>query len=176
VADFQNIELGAILASIAEDYAVTIGYETDPRKPQSPIAVHLRDVDFKQFLDGVIGAEPRYQWREVDGVIEVRPVNAGASFLDTPIANFQVQDVNRELALNRLFGLPQVQAQALSMGLKVRTPLPGEKTKDEKLSFNLSGVTLREALNHIATDSGTRFWVARKLPDGTYEIKLSYFR
>src|SRR6185369_7684904 len=145
IADFSNVNMGAILETIATDYAVTIGFETDPNKPQSSIELHLRNVDFIQFLDGVVKAEPRYQWREHDGFIEVVPVNQGVSLLDTPISSFQVKDVSRELALNRLFGLPQVQAQTLSMGLKVRTPLPSDKTRDEKLSFNLSGVSLRQA-------------------------------
>jgi len=173
-ADLNGIELGAVLASIAADYSVTIGFEAYPNRPQSPIEVHLRDVNYMQFIDGLVRADRRYQWHEHDGFIEVLPVNQEISLLETPIANFQVKDVSRELALNRLFGLPSVQAQALLMGLKVRTPLPpAEKPRDEKLSFNLSGVTLRQALNLIARDSGARFWTARKSPDGTYEIKLS---
>lgn len=176
VADFNNIDMGAILETIAADYAVTIGFETDPNKPQSSIELHLRNVDFNQFVDGVVKADPRYQWREHDGFIEVVPVNQSVSLLDTPIASFQVKDVSRELALNRLFGLPHVQAQASTMGLKVRTPLPADKTRDEKLSFNLSGVSLRQALNLVARESGTQFWIARKLPNGTYEIKLSCFQ
>jgi hypothetical protein len=103
----------------------------------------------------------------------VLPINVGASLLDTPIQNFQVKDVNRVVAINRLLSLSEVQAIASSMNLKMRPPLAAsERIKDEKLSFDFSGVTLRQALNRIATDSGGRFWVFRRYPDGTFEISL----
>ena len=94
--------------------------------------------------------------------------------LDTPIRSFQVKDVNRDLAVNRLLDFPEVRAVTLSTNLKPRPPYPpSERTKDEKLSFNLSGVTLRQALNRIADDSGAKFWVFRRYADGTFEITLS---
>jgi hypothetical protein len=90
------------------------------------------------------------------------------------IKSFQVKDVNRVVAFNRLLGLPEVQALASSMNLKMRPPnAPSARFKDEKLSFDLSGVTLRQALNRIAADSGGRFWVFRRYPDGTFEFSLS---
>ena len=48
-----------------------------------------------------------------------------------------------------------------------------ERVKDEKLSFDLSGLTLRQAFNRIAEDSGAKFWVFRRYADGTFEITLS---
>src|SRR5262245_60582431 len=64
VAEFHNIDLSRILAQIAADYSVTIGFEADQNKPQSPIEVSLRDVNFLQFMDGVVKADRRYQWGE----------------------------------------------------------------------------------------------------------------
>ena len=171
---FNGVRMATILANIAFDYDVTIGLETDPEKADSQINLDLRDVHFTQILDGIVKAEPRYQWRERDECIEVFPIAGGSSLLDTPIQSFRVRDVNRDLALNRLLGLPEVRALTLSMKLKMRPPYPqSERTKDEKLSFDLSGVTLRQALNRIASDSGARFWVYRRYPDGTFEITLS---
>ena len=170
----NRIEMAHLLAQLAADYGVTIGLEVDPNKPYSPITLDLRNVTFPQLLDGIVQSEPRYQWRENDGCIEVLPVNGGLSLLDTPIRSFQVKDVNRDLAINRLLGLPEVRALALSMNLKPRPPYPAsERVKDEKLSFDLSGVTLRQALNRIADDSGAKFWVFRRYADGTFEIILS---
>jgi len=170
----KGIEMAHLLAVLAADYGVTIGLEVDPNKPNSQITLELRNVIFPQILDGIVQSEPRYQWRENDGCIEVLPVNGGLSLLDTPIRSFQVKDVNRDLAINRLLSLPEVQALALSMNLRPRPPHPpSERAKDEKLSFDLSGVTLRQALNRIAEDSGAKFWVFRRYPDGTFEIILS---
>ena len=102
----NNIRMATILANIAVDYDVTISLETDPEKVDSQINLDLRDVHFTQILDGIVKAEPRYQWRERDECIEVFPVAGGSSLLDTPIQTFRVKDVNRDLALNRLLGLP----------------------------------------------------------------------
>ena len=174
VVHLDGMDMAAFLAHLADDYGVTIGLETDPKKPKSEIKLDLRDVTFPEILNGIVQSEPRYQWRENDGCIEVFPINGGLSLLDTPIRSFQVKDVNRDLAINRLLGLPEVRAQSLSMNLKPRPPYPpSERTKDEKLSFNLNGVTLRQALNRIAQDSRAKFWVFRRYDDGTFEITLS---
>jgi len=173
VVEFHDVDMGAALAAFAADYKVTIGLEADPEKPRSQITLHLRDVIFPQILDGIIQAEPRYRWRDNNGSIDVFPVSGGLNLLDSRIQRFQLTDVNRALAVNRLFGLPEVRALILSRNLKPRLPYsPSDRTKDEKLSFDLRGVTLRQALNQIARESGTNFWVFRSYPDGAFEIKL----
>ncbi len=73
----------------------------------------------------------------------------------------------------------------------VVTSLSGEQQKPTKTSevrvIHLNGiemahllaqlaadyVTLRQALNRIADDSGAKFWVFRRYADGTFEITLS---
>jgi hypothetical protein len=173
VIKFQG-DMAALLATLAQEYDVVIGLEADPKKPRSVVTLDLHDVTFHDMLNGIVQSEPRYQWRENGGCIEVFPVSGGLSLLDTPIGSFQVTEVNRDLAINRLLGLPEVRAQSLSMNLKPRPPYPpSERTKDEKLSLNVSGVTLRQALNRIAQDSGAKFWVFRRYDDGTFEITLS---
>lgn len=174
VVKMDGIDLSAFLAALAADYAITIELEVPPEKPRSQITLDLRDVTFPQILDGIVRAEPKYRWRENDGTIEVFPVSGSSSLLETPIQSFQVKDVNRVVAINRLLNLPEVQAIASSMNLKMRSPnAPSERIKDEKLSFDLSGVTLRQALNRIVADSGGRFWAFRRYADGTFEVTSS---
>ena len=167
-------DMASLLATLAQQYDVVVGLETDPKKPRSEVTLDLHDVNCRDMLNGIVQSEPRYQWRENGGRIEVFPVSGALSLLDTPLASFQVKDVNRDLAINRLLGLPEVRAQSLSMNLKPRPPNPSpERIKDEKLSFDLSGVTLRQALNRIARDSGAKFWVFRQYPDGSFEVTLA---
>lgn len=155
MVQMNSVEMATILANIAAEFKTVIGLEVDPDKPSSPITIDLRDVNFLQIIDGIVKAEPKYRWRENDGSIEIFPVHGGSSLLDTPIQSFQVKDVYPVEALNRLLGLPEVQAMALSMNLKIRPPTaPSDRTKNVKLSFELSGVTMRQALNRIAADTG----------------------
>lgn len=170
--EFNNIDMGAALASFAVDYDVAIGLEADPEKPRSQISLHLQRVIFHQILDGIVQAEPRYGWREDNGSIDVFPLNSSFDLLDARIQSLQLKDVNRALAVSRLFGLPEVQALILSKSLKPLLPNPYDRSKDEKLSFDLHDVTLRQALNQIAHQSGSNFWVFRRYPNGTFEIKL----
>jgi len=171
---FNNINMAAVLQSFAADYDVTIGLETDPEKPQSQITLNLHAVNFRQILDGIVQAEPRYRWRENNGSIDVVPVNGGIGLLDSRIQAFHLKDVNRVLAANRLFGLPEIRPLLVAKGLRPRSPYPpSDRIKDERLSFDLHGVTLRQALNRIAHDSGTNFWVFRSYPDHTFEVSFS---
>jgi hypothetical protein len=171
---FNNINMAAVLHSFAADYDVTIGLETDLEKPQSQITLNLHEVNFRQILDGIVQAEPRYRWRESNGSIDVVPINGGTGLLDFRIETFQLKDVNRVLAANRLFSLPEIRTVLLAKGLRPG-PLnpPSDRIKDEKLSFDLRGVTLRQALNQIAHDSGANFWVFRTYPDHTFEVNFS---
>lgn len=170
--EFNSVDMGAALAAFAADYDVAIGLEADPEKPRSQISVHLRSVNFHQMLDGIVQAEPRYGWREDNGNIDVFPLSRSFDLLDARVQSLQLKDVNRALAVNRLFGLPEVQALILSKNLKPLLPNPSDRSKDEKLSFDLHDVTLRQALNQIAHQSGSNFWVLRCYPNGTFEIKL----
>jgi len=169
VIQMNSVDMASLLATLAVDNEITIGLEVDPEKPGSQITLELRDVNFHQILDGIVRAEPGYRWRENDGSIELSPVGGGSSLLDVPIQSFQVKDVSRLGAINLLLNLPEVQAIASSMNLKQRPPI-GLSEQTEKLSFDLRGVTLRQALNRIATDSGGRFWVFRRYPNGTFEV------
>jgi len=170
---FNGVDLAVVLANFAYDYNVIIDLETDPAKPRSPITLQLSNVVFPQILDGIVAAEPLYQWRERDGHIEVFPISGSLNLLDQRVDVFEVKDVNREVAANRLFGVADVRALLVTKNLKPRPPYPvSDRIKDEKLSFNLHDVTLREALNQIANESGARFWVFRTYPDGTFEIRF----
>ncbi len=171
MVQMNGVYFPALLAQLAADYDLTFSLEIDPAQPPAPVNVDLRGVNFAQLMDGLIKAEPGYQWRERDGGIEVYPAKASSNFIDTRITRFQVRDVNREAAISNLLATPEVYGQILSRNLK---PLPQRPTakqiQDEKLSIELTDVTVRQALNKIAELSGAKFWLFRSSPDGTFEI------
>ena len=169
--EFNGLRLTTVLANLAADFQVTIGLEADPRKPESTVELHLRGVVFREILDGIVVAEPLYKWRDNNGAIDVLPVGGG--LLDARIDSLPLQDINRGIAVSRLFGLPEVRELMNANHLKPRNnPGHSDSMRDEKLSFDLRSVTIRQALNQIAHESGVNFWVFRTYPDGTYEIKM----
>src|SRR3954454_23593428 len=117
---YNGVRLASVLAALAADYKVTIGLEADPAKPESMVDMHLRAVIFRQILDGVVQVEPLYKWRENNGAVDLLPVGGG--LLDASIPAFELKDVNRAVAVNRLFGLPQVRELMTANHLRSRRP------------------------------------------------------
>jgi hypothetical protein len=167
-------DMAALLATLAQQYDVTIGLEADPKKPRSEVTLDLYDATLHDMLNGIVQSEPLYQWRESDGYIEILPVKNGISLMDTPISSFQVKDASREEAIKELLSLPEVRAITMTMNLSRRAPgNPPARAGEGKVSLNLNGVTLRQALNRIIKQSGARFWLFRTYPDGTFSIGTS---
>jgi len=162
-------DMAHLLASLAESSGTAIGLETDPRKTMSQITLDLENVTLREILNGVVQSEPRYRWREVDGVIEVVPVNQTISLLDTPVNTFKVSDVSTASAIDHLLSLPEVQSVIRSMSLtRSSSPVASAarnaeaRNTEKKISLDLSGVTVRQVLDLIAADSDTKFWIFRQ--------------
>lgn len=171
VLNMNNISFPELLAQLAADYQVTVSLEINSARPPVPVTIDLRDVNFTQIFDGLIRAEPGYQCRERDGGIEVYPLEGASDLLDTPIQQFKAEGINYEIAIWNLLASPEVQAYGLSRGLKpLRAPQPAGQIKSEKVTLNLSGVTLRQTLNKIAGESGVNFWMFRRCSNGSFEI------
>ncbi len=137
------------------------------------VTIDLRDATLRDILNGIVESEPRYQWRESDGYIEVLPTSGSSILLDTPVASFQVKDVRRGEAIDQLMTLPEVQALTISINLKLRPAGPWPRwAKDEKFSLSLNKVTLRQALQRIMKESGVKFWMFRTYDDGSFSIGI----
>ena len=168
-------DMAAFLAQLAQSVGITIGLEADQKKPRSKITLDLAHATFHEILDGVVQSEPRYQWRENDGAIEVVPVPRTTSLLDTTITGFHAENVSSGEAINQLLNLPEVQSVAASMKLSRRAMGNSTaRTGENKISLDLNGVSLRQALTQIASLSGARFWMFQTFPDGTFALDTTY--
>jgi hypothetical protein len=163
-----NGDMAALLGHLANDYRTPIGFELAARQQGVAVNIDLRDVTFPQILDGIIKSAPGYQWRERDSSIEVLPVEAANPFLDTMVSNFRVRDVDQGMAISQLLYQPEIRNAMKAMGLKRRDPivLPSEK----RFTLTLSGLTMRQALNRIAKESGVWYWIFRSSSDGSFSI------
>ena len=83
-------------------------------------------------------------------------------------------DVEERAAINQLINLPEVQAVIRAMRMTHRDlGDPSTGRKGQKFSISLQGVTMREALNRVAKESGARFWIFRRDRNGIFSISNS---
>lgn len=164
-------DMASLLATLTEIYGVTIGLEVDPKQPKSRVSLFLREPTLADVLNAVVKSAPGYKWRESGGCLEVLPVEGSTPLLDTTINNFWVSGVDQAEATNQLMNLPEVQDSMRALNLN-RQNLAGASagTKNERFSMNLEGVTVRQALSKIASESGGRFWIFRASGDGLFSL------
>ena len=161
----------ALLSHLPEVFGVTIGLELDPKQPEPQVSFYLRDPTISDVLNAIVASAPRYKWSESDGFINLMSVEASSQLLDTRIRRFQANLVDETEAIDQLLNLAEVKSNMSAIGLnrrEVHNASRGRKTA--KFSVNLEDVTIRQALNRIATENGTRFWIFRKLDNGFFSI------
>jgi hypothetical protein len=163
-------DMASLLRHLAADWGVTIGLETDGKQPRSQVHLFVQEATLADVLNAIVKSEPRYEWRDRDGCIEVLPVGSGSPILDTMVHNFRATDVDQTEAVNRLMSLPELR----DIGMGRRAPgNASTQTKNEKFSIKLDGVTMRQALCGIAGESGSRFWIFQTLDNGLFSISNS---
>ena len=169
-----NGDMTYLVAQMPNVYGVTIGLEVDPQQPYSRAEFYLRDPTLADVLNAIAKSAPRYHWRESDEFIEILPLAGSSPLLDTVISNFRVDDVDGRGAITQLVKLPEVQASMGAMRLNRRDPRDASTEENgKKFSLSLESVTLRQALNRIAKESGTRFWILRRDSNGFISISNS---
>ncbi|HKE58935.1 MAG TPA: hypothetical protein VKB46_19620 [Pyrinomonadaceae bacterium] len=156
-----DCDMAAFLGSLAQTYDVTIGFETLPQQPRPHLKFQVYEATRNQVFDAIVRAEPEYQWRERDGVIEFLPV-AGPSFLDASIGTLKVTNTNWIQSIAFLLALPDVRTSMSAMGITGHSIKPESKLSGRPISLQLTDASMRDALNKITTLSGVHFWVVRQ--------------
>lgn len=169
-----NGDMANILSHLPSVYGRTIGLEIDPRQPRSTVGFDLRHPTLADVLNAITKSAPIYQWSEKGSFIEVVPVGGGSPFLDTRISNFHVDYADPAEAINQLMNLPEVQAVMNLMRLRYQDLSGASATPNsKKMSFTVQNVTLREVLNKIADENGSRFWTLKRNGAGVISISIA---
>ena len=136
-----------------------------------------RDSSLRGVLDSIVATDPRYTWEVKDSVINVIPRNGLPQFFGVPVAKFDAIEVESPRdALFQLLALPELRQAQLSLGrhavqggVYIFCPeCPPKETK--KFSVRLKGVTVREALNAIASAHGNAVWSFSQSDCGAQKI------
>jgi len=152
--DFQTF-----LAQMPNTFDVTIGFEVSASQPRSYVAFEVYDASLDDVMNALVKAKPLYRWAKSDNVINVLPSEDATPFLETVINSFQATGVTADEAVAGLLRLGEVQYVGKSLQLRLSpTLVPPNADPGTRFSLNLQGVTLRQALSRIASQSGLRFW------------------
>jgi hypothetical protein len=164
-------QLRFLLALIARSARVPLGFEEVAAIPRpfdgnlstipSSARVVLIGLRVGEALDALVSADPRYSWREQDGVILIRPVEAWANsehFLHQRFAGFGLHDSTMSdvvKAVYAQFGLRIVYGEGGVLGEP-----PGRDTSLEKrMDFEVPSGTMVEALNSVVRAHGGLGWM-----------------
>jgi|SRR5689334_3477684 len=169
VIDYSG-DMAMLLANLSNTYGVTVGLELDNQRYQH-VSFKLVDATLTDVVNAMAQSSKKYQWRQTAGFVDVWPLAGSSPLLETRISSFNVKDLSPSDALDRLFNLPEVQANMTELNLKRRAPEGyREKLSSAPFSVNLEGVTLREALSKIAQESHLGIWIFRNYPNGYFSI------
>lgn len=165
-ANLKDVKIGqavmnALMDAGAPGGVVTVtGCTEDVTHSFTPGDSSLRGV-----LDSIVSTDPRYRWELTDHLVNVIPSNGLPPFFKVRMAKFDVRKAETpNTALFELLAVPEVRQAKLNLGRHgvqggVHVFCPGcPPPKTKKISVNLKGVTVREALNAIARADGSAVW------------------
>ena len=116
-----------------------------------PRMVDVRGITLRQALDALVAVERRYAWRDVDGVVVVRPASAWEDAghpLHRPATALHLEDARAAEAF-----------EAVRRSVNPPSRRSAEAAGDEpRLTVDFSGGTLFELLNALARSHGRLQW------------------
>ena len=167
-------DMRAFLGHLAQSYDATIGFETDLLQPQSDISLDVKTPTIDMVIDAVVKSKPIYGWRRDGRAIDVYPNQNSSPFLETVIPSFEVSEVPKHQAVGRLFVQTEVREALERLGMSWADYPRLEGNTESRITIKSQGLTVRQLLHQIASQSGARFWVfGRSGPRGekcTFEL------
>lgn len=173
VSDFriEDGSVGWVLSNAARRFEVPVGFEGARDPDAGPqVSVDIRGGTLRDVLDAVVRQDPRYEWRVVDGVINVFP-KAGrdellVSLLATPVREFSIAEgTGRKVIQMRITDLPEIKAKLEAAHVTPTYFVVSNLDVNPvgaKFSLTMTDTTVRGLLNRIVRDSTAKFWVLRR--------------
>jgi len=162
-----------IVAMLARSARVPLGFEEVAEQPEkhdgNPGNVPVDDrtpllgLTIGRALNALVAADPRYAWREQDGVLIIRPVEAWSdptNFLHESVGPI---DERRRRAIDIVKGLYDQKGLRLiwSAGGVIGNPTQIKSDLDLPISVTLPPSTILDVLNAIAKSHGQLGWMVQ---------------
>ena len=149
---------GQVAVNLANAAGVPVGFESLPAvEPVRWLSegVVLSRQTLRQALDVLVALDPRYEWRDMDGMIAIRPAEAWLSS-DNPlfrlVRNLHLHDVPASTVI-AAFGVAVT-------GASLPNTLPDSRT----FSVDVAQGTVFELLNAISRSHGEISWIWEEIP------------
>jgi hypothetical protein len=181
----EESETPSVLKKLAYEHNIPIGIEvlSNPSvNPGKKIDLQLENKSVRELLQSIVEQDTRYEWKLVDGVINVFPKNDSdillGELLSTQVAHFSVDNCQNRLTVrSNLLDVSSIKSKLedakVSPLVVAFTGIDLVKL-GEKSKLNLSNKTLREVLNAIIKNSSTRFWSLKRVGDNNEFILLNF--
>jgi hypothetical protein len=149
------------LSRVARVASVPFGFEADESSPRPALsrtveAHSISAATLREALDAFVRLDPRYQWRDLQGVFVVRTVAAWkdpANALNQPVRDINWRDLTVLAAYDRIAQLLYPHGGELYSGFKVKG--------DRLFSVNVTRGTIVDVLNAAARADGELGWSVR---------------
>ena len=166
IGDFAGAKLSVVevAARLAQSH-VPVGVEAINGPEPSPFDLDLKNATAGDVLKATVYADPRYKWKESNGVINLLPKKHRDPVFGIVIHHFEAINEMPEQMITQLLSAPEVkkyldhrkvQAGVLTAGSFLFTP--GAPPKIIRNSLVVENETLRHALNDALLKTGSFYW------------------
>jgi hypothetical protein len=153
---------GASIADIADRLAqdrIPVGVEVVKGPDGPPIEINLKNATVAEVLDAAIHVDPRYEWREAQGVINLLPrVNPDPVF-QAPVSHFEAANETAGEMIYQLINTPETRKYLDSQNVQAGTWFTGSASAPQSRGYlSVTNVTLRQVLNEILIKTRSVYW------------------
>lgn len=179
IKEAANVHLA--LSSLANEYGVPIGLEVANERGEPKISLDFEGRPLREILDAIIAQDHRYEWKLIDGVINVFPKTARdlvlKDLLETRVRHFTIDKGTGRFDIGvRITEIPEVRAKleraGISYGAGGFISNADFAEAGPEFALDVSGLTLREILNRIVATSETRYWIVNRVVGENNDSKL----
>lgn len=159
----SECDVGGVIDQIARACRMATGFENLPQCPGNhrwiPAPVEQKwftGMTVRQVLDQVVAATGRFRWKQVNGVVTVRPNEAWddpANVLNLPTEEFTASAVSMDSAVDML-----TKATKPPVIMKGQTLPHPTRDIDRPFSVSCRSATMMEALNDLVSAHGAANW------------------
>jgi hypothetical protein len=159
------------LSELASKYGIPIGLETSlEENGEGKIILNIPEGTIKDVLNTIIQAAPGYEWKIVDGVVNVFPKENRdpilRDILETSVSEFTIkQEMSRLNIRSAITDLPEIKVKLSATNLTpliLATNSIDFREAGQNFSLKVRNTTIRGILNQIINSSAVKYWLVSR--------------